>query len=55
MNMPPIPQRSNVRLPAWSISGIVTNVMIRIMAPVPIVQNLALSDDKPELVNMLVE
>lgn len=55
MNIPPRPYRCRVRRPALSISGMDTRVMPTMMAPMPIVANLALSSDNPELVNRLVE
>lgn len=53
--MPPRPYKCKVRLPVLSISGIDTSVIPTIMAPMPMVANLALSSVKPELVNKLVE
>lgn len=55
MNIPPRPYKCNVRLPVLSINGIDTNVIPTIIAPMPIVANLALSSVRPELVNKLVE
>lgn len=55
MNMPPRPYKCNVRLPVRSISGIETSVIPTIIAPIPIVANLALSAVNPELVKRLVE
>lgn len=55
INMPPRPYKCSVRLPVLSISGMDTNVIQTIMAPMPMVANLALSSVKPELVNKFVE
>lgn len=55
INMPPRPYRCNVRRPVLSINGIDINVMATIIAPIPIVANLALSSVRSELVNKLVE
>lgn len=55
INMPPRPYKWSVRLPVLSISGMDTNVIQTIMAPMPMVANLALSSVKPELVNKFVE
>lgn len=55
MNMPPNPYRCSVLLPVLSINGIETRVIPTMMAPMPIVANLALSSVRPELVNKLVE
>lgn len=55
MNIPPRPYRSSVLRPVLSINGIDTRVMPVMMAPIPIVANLALSSDRPELVKRLVE
>lgn len=55
INMPPRPYKCNVRLPVLSMSGIDTSVIQTMMAPMPMVANLALSSVKPELVNRFVE
>jgi len=55
INMPPRPYKCNVRLPVLSMSGIDTSVIRTMMAPMPMVANLALSSVKPELVNRFVE
>lgn len=55
INMPPRPYKCSVRLPVLSISGMDPNVIRTIMAPMPMVANLALSSVKPELVNKFVE
>lgn len=55
MNMPPSPYRCNVRLPIRSMRGIEMMVMATIMAPMPIVMNLAVSCERPALSNRPVE
>lgn len=55
MNMPPSPYKCNVLRPVLSINGIDTKVITTIIAPIPIVANLALSSVNPELTNKLVE
>lgn len=55
MNMPPRPYRWRVLLPVRSIKGSETNVMPTMMAPIPIVANLADSSVNPDDVNSEVE
>lgn len=55
MNIPPSPYRCSVRRPVLSIRGKDTKVIPTIIAPMPIVANLADSSVKPEEVNNEVE
>lgn len=55
MNMPPSPYRCSVLRPVRSIKGKETSVMPTMMAPIPIVANLADSSVRPDDVNSDVE
>nr|CAD7569664.1 unnamed protein product [Timema californicum] len=55
INIPPRPYKWRVLRPVRSMSGIETMVMPTMMAPIPIVANLALSSVRPELMNSPVD